>query len=291
MFNLAKRILPESVRVGIKSALALPSLYYARIAFGIWRQRLLGGYRPRFGAGSLPMMKGFLAYEDMFSQSGQNFDTIVSPYVSKFRWSLGRLYNGQFESIDAELYYSVIRHFKPNLVIEVGSGHSTHFAMDAIRRNRSGHIVSIDPSPRRPLPREVEHIQSRVEDVGQDLFAELSANDILFIDSSHRTAEASFHCHNILPHLDEGVLIHHHDFVYPYAVYFENDAVSFGEPDVLLEFYSANRRTFDILVCASYVTFGKPSMVTRLVKSYKLDLSRRGGSLWTRKKSADRQVV
>ncbi|QLQ06211.1 MAG: class I SAM-dependent methyltransferase [Anaerolineae bacterium] len=129
----------------------------------------------------------------------------MTPYVSEFKWSVGKLYNGAFVSIDPELYYSMVRHYRPNLIIEIGSGHSTHFAADALQKNRAGRIISIDPEPRRTLPRGVEHIQARVEDVGRDIFANLHANDILFIDSSHTAEErvitASTFCPGCTPGL------------------------------------------------------------------------------------------
>jgi hypothetical protein len=58
-------------------------------------------------------------------------------------------FNGMYGPGDAEVLYSVIRHFRPSRVIEIGSGCSTHLAKAALDRNRGdGHSaehVCIEP--------------------------------------------------------------------------------------------------------------------------------------------------
>jgi hypothetical protein len=129
----------------------------------------------------------------------------------------------------------------------------------------------------------VEHIQAKVENIELDLFRELKENEILFIDSSHTTEEAEYHCSKILPNLKKGVFIHHHDFMYPYNICYGNDPVKYGEQDVLLKFYMENQNAFEIITCASYVRYKDPGLIDRFVKSYKWDKARVPGSLWTRK--------
>ena len=45
------------------------------------------------------------------------------------------LNNGAFESVDAEILYCMIRHFKPRKVFEIGSGYSTLLAAQAVLKN------------------------------------------------------------------------------------------------------------------------------------------------------------
>ena len=285
ILNLAKKILPQPIRRRVKHILARPSFYYAKMALRVYRQWLFKTYPPKYQVDKAPLMRNYSDYETLFGASESNFQAVVTPYVPEFTWFLGRIYNGQFVSIDPELYYSMIREYKPNLIIEIGSGHSTHFAMAAITKNKKGQIISIDPEPRRSLPKSVEHIQAKVEDVSTDIIAALGENDILFIDSSHTTEEALYHCRRILPNLSKGAIVHHHDFTYPYEIYFRSDPVVFGEPDVLLEFYNANKDSFEIVVSPSYVRFRNPQLINRLIKSYRWNPLRVPGSLWTRKKS------
>ncbi len=59
------------------------------------------------------------------------------------------LQNGWFESIDAEVLYSVVRHFRPRTILEIGSGHSSRLARRAIDDGQLGtRLVCVDPSPR-----------------------------------------------------------------------------------------------------------------------------------------------
>ena len=44
--------------------------------------------------------------------------------------------NESFGSGDAEILYSIIRHFRPRRIVEIGSGRSTLMAAAALRRNR-----------------------------------------------------------------------------------------------------------------------------------------------------------
>lgn len=127
-------------------------------------------------------------------------------------------------------------------------------------------------------------MQTRVEDVDAQIFADLGEKDILFIDSSHTAEEARYHCQHILPNLQPGVIVHHHDFTFPYAVYYLGDHERYGEPDVLLEFYSTHKDTFEIKVGAAYVRYRNPDLVNRLVRSYRWNPFRIPGSLWARKK-------
>lgn len=279
ILNLAKRILPQPLKERVE-----PSLYYVRMAARIYRQWLYKTYPPKYQVDKAPLIRNFSDYEPLFEASERNFEAVISPYVSEFRWFLGRIYNDAFVSVDPELYYSMIRQHKPNLIIEIGSGHSTHFAMDALGMNQSGRIISIDPEPSKSLPKGIEHIKAKVQDVGTDIFAMLGENDILFIDSSHTTEEAVYHCEQILPILGKGVMVHHHDFTYPYEIYYEDDPVVFGEPDVLLKFYNANKDLFEISISASYTRFRNPRLINRLIKSYRWNPLRVPGSLWTRKK-------
>ena len=132
------------------------------------------------------------------------------------------LRNGWFESIDAEVLYSVIRHFRPRTILEIGSGHSSRLARRAIDDGQLGtRLVCLDPSPRVEVRSCAdEHIQSAVEDLPlSGLTQRLGANDVLFIDSSHLITtggDVSYLYLQVLPRLSPGVLIHAHDIFLPF---------------------------------------------------------------------------
>ena len=131
-------------------------------------------------------------------------------------------HNSLFGPGDAEAYYSIIRHFRPKRIIEIGAGHSTLIARLAIGKNK-GDVEHICIEPyEQPWLEELgvsEVIRSRVEDLPLDFFSRLEKNDILFIDSSHvlrMGGDVWFEYLHVLPSLNPGVLVHSHDIFLPY---------------------------------------------------------------------------
>ena len=277
MRNSYKKYIPLCIRNIVREFLNISGFYYARKTLSMYNE---GG---KHGVCKRPILDNYKEYEGLFEKAEENFMEIIAPFRSEFRWQIGRIYNGTFESVDVETYYSVIRKYKPRLIIEIGSGHSTWFALDAMKRNGRGSIISISVEPRRKLPKCVEYIQSRVEDVDSSIFKRLDKDDILFIDSSHTTEEATYHIKEILPVLKSGLIIHHHDILYPYRHYHQDNATIFGEPDVILDFYLKNGDDYKIITSTSYVPYRNPELVKELVKSFNWDLTRCPGSLWARK--------
>src|SRR5260370_9981764 len=55
--------------------------------------------------------------------------------------------NPAYSQTDAAVYYSMIRHFQPASIIEVGAGYSTLIAASACLRNKHTVLEAIDPYP------------------------------------------------------------------------------------------------------------------------------------------------
>ncbi len=159
--------------------------------------------------------------------------------------------NGYFDGFDAAVYYSLIRHLKPQRVIEIGSGYSTRFAHKALARSAdSGTLTCIEPHPEERLNGlrlKVDLIQKRVEEVDVEFFSQLEANDILFIDSSHTVKFGSDVCYEfleILPTIQPGVWIHVHDIFFPHdypAEWLLKRRLALNEQYLLEAFLSFNR--------------------------------------------------
>ena len=133
--------------------------------------------------------------------------------------------NPSYRSGDGEFLYNMVRHFKPQRIIEIGCGYSTMLAVQAETKNaaedqahKCKHIC-IEPYEMPWLEQlQVEVIRQKVEDVNTTLFTQLEANDILFIDSSHMIrpqGDVLFEFFQILPILKKGVLVHVHDIFSP----------------------------------------------------------------------------
>ena len=131
--------------------------------------------------------------------------------------------NNFFEAGDAEIYYQMIRYFKPKKIIEIGSGHSSLVAKEAINKNKSDNftteLICIEPYENRWLEKkDIKVIRKKVEDLDQSILSDLDKNDILFIDSSHVIKPQGDILKiflEILPKLKTGVIIHIHDIFTP----------------------------------------------------------------------------
>lgn len=129
---------------------------------------------------------------------------------------------------DAWSLYGMMRLLQPKRLVEIGSGHSSAAILDINDLFLNGELRAtfIDPHPERLLTvlREEDTtrstiIQNAVQDTDAQIFEQLEANDMLFVDSSHVSKVGSDLNHilfEILPRLKNGVVIHFHDIFYPF---------------------------------------------------------------------------
>ncbi len=136
--------------------------------------------------------------------------------------------NAWFSSADAIALYSILRHYRPKSVVEIGSGFSSAAMLDIndMFLDKKTHFTFIEPRPQRLFDlfnqedrNKYVVLQKRVQDVSLGVFRALSANDILFVDSSHVVKIGSDVAHiffAILPVLRPGVIVHFHDIFWPF---------------------------------------------------------------------------
>ncbi len=168
--------------------------------------------------------------------------------------------NEYFRAVDAEVLYSVIRKYKPNHIVEVGSGFSTRLMARAIREGKlATTITSIDPAPRIAMAECVtEHVQSPVEHVARELLTEsLAEGDLLFIDSSHSVisgGDVPFLFLEVLPRLRKRVWIHVHDIHLPFEYPAEYITAGWGwNEQYLVHAFLYHNDAFEILWPARYM--------------------------------------
>ena len=129
---------------------------------------------------------------------------------------LGR---GMFPALDGMAAYAAIRGLKPRRIVEVGCGDSTYFLARAVRDNGFGAITCIDPQPRRDIRAlSVTYIPRLLTNADAELTAQLDANDVLFIDSSHIMLpgmDVDIMFNRMFPRLKTGVVVHVHDIFLP----------------------------------------------------------------------------
>jgi hypothetical protein len=171
--------------------------------------------------------------------------------------------NDSYPAGDSELLYSMIRHFKPSKIVEIGSGLSTLMAQNAIKKNREdGKIcehICIEPYEMDWLEKlPISVLRTRVEDIKIELFLSLSENDILFIDSSHmvRTqGDVLFEILELLPRLNKGVIVHVHDVFTPkdYPDYWLKDLNRFWNEQYFLEAFLSCSNRYKILLASNHL--------------------------------------
>lgn len=123
-----------------------------------------------------------------------------------------RFDQSQCPGLDGASAYAFVRHHKPRNIVEVGSGHSTRFLVQAVRDEGLKTIfTSIDPDPQQP----VDHLcdlmlRTDVANVPLTEFDRLDCGDILFCDTSHVVmpgTDADHLLSRVLPGLRKGVRI------------------------------------------------------------------------------------
>jgi predicted O-methyltransferase YrrM len=131
--------------------------------------------------------------------------------------------NPAFCPTDAAVYYCLIRHFRPALILEAGAGYSTLIAASACARNGDTVLETIDPFPSPVVDTALPGLTGRVTAPLQAIqlapFQALGENDILFIDSTHVckiASDVNYLILSLLPSLNKGVLIHVHDIFLPW---------------------------------------------------------------------------
>jgi hypothetical protein len=129
--------------------------------------------------------------------------------------------NSWFPALDGMALTGMLRAHDPARFVEVGSGVSTKFARRAVEMyGLQTRLTSIDPQPRNEIDQICDEvIRKPLEQCGPELFDGLQAGDVFFLDSSHRSFQASdvtVFFLEILPRLKTGVIVHIHDIYLPY---------------------------------------------------------------------------
>ncbi len=176
---------------------------------------------------------------------------------SGFCWN-----NPTYSQTDAAVYYSMIRHFQPASIVEIGAGYSTLIAASACLHNGHTVLEAFDPYPPAFLapviPGLVGLATQPVQKVPLARFQALSENGILFIDGTHVckiASDVNYLIFSVLPRLNKGVLIHIHDIFlpwnYPRSWVLEQN-IFWNEQYLLLAFLMFNDQ-FEIVLANHYL--------------------------------------
>ena len=226
---------------------------------------------------------------DLFEQYYQEL-----PFSDEKKPGLRYYYkNPAYSYSDAIFLFCMLRHVKPKKIIEVGSGFSSCAILDTneLFFNNSIECTFIEPYPQllesliKPEEKnQVRIFSSMVQDVPLEIFRQLEANDVLFIDSTHVSkfnSDVNFIIHEILPNLNDGVYIHFHDIFYPFEYPKEwiLGGRAWSEIYILRAFLEFNSK-FKIVLFNTYLemVFEKA-----LRARFPLLFKNPGGSIWIKK--------
>jgi predicted O-methyltransferase YrrM len=202
--------------------------------------------------------------------------------------------NSYFSYADAIVLYSILRHFKPKNVIEIGSGFSSAVMLDTNETCLDGStfFTFIEPFPDRlnGLLKEEDKdhckiVVKKIQEIEIELFDTLNANDILFVDSSHILkfdSDVTRIFFEILPRLKEGVIVHFHDILWPFEYPKEwlINGTAWNEAYFIRGFLQYNN-LFEILYFNSFMGLFQRE---KLIEKMPLCLRDSGGSIWLKKR-------
>jgi predicted O-methyltransferase YrrM len=203
--------------------------------------------------------------------------------------------NDMYGKADGAVMYAMLRHLRPNRVVEVGSGYTSALMLDTLGPDTG--LTFIDPEPHRLRtllrPGDEERatmITQPVQEVSPEAFTALAAGDLLFVDSSHVTKTGSDVNHivfELLPRISPGVYVHFHDAFYPfeYPRSFIDKRWAWNELYLLRGFLEYNRQ-FEVVLWPSYLeAVARDTLAERLPLAVTPSIwpDVLGASLWLRK--------
>jgi predicted O-methyltransferase YrrM len=194
---------------------------------------------------------------------------------------------------DALVLAAMFDAHRPRRVIEIGSGFSSACMLDlADAMGLPTAFTFIEPYADRLKGLLTEADEARctlhetpVQAAGSELYDQLEAGDILFIDSTHVSkagSDVNFELFEILPRLKPGVIVHFHDIFYPFEYpdpWIFQARRSWNEIYILRAFLMFNP-AFEILFFNDYFGRKHAEHARRTLPQF---LENAGGGLWLRK--------
>lgn len=260
-----------------------------------------GFFIPYRYADSVPNSRHGKAYGPVFSQM-QNAEESMIRFIKGFSNYSNELVSfGQedppaprwkqdwFPRLDGASAYKMVRDLKPKRIIEIGSGHSTRFMMRAIKDGElDTDFTAIDPAPRADITSlPLTLIQKTVQEAGAELFDGLTADDLLFIDSSHIAmpgSDVDFLFLDILGGLPAGITVHIHDIFLPHDYPDSWKWRGYNEQQLVAPLLIGGG--FRLLFSSQYaVHYLKDQLESSLINELPIEEGAFETSLWLRKKS------
>ncbi len=207
--------------------------------------------------------------------------------------------NDSYPHADARVLYAMLRHLRPKRIVELGSGQTTRVIAQSCRENAADgspvELRAFDPFPTAvddSLPGLGELVRTKAQDVPDEVFTELEAGDVLFVDTTHTVKIASDVNHivlRVLPLLADGVIVHVHDIFLPYEYprFFFADFALYWAEQYLLQAFLAFNSDFEAM-CAVHALGREQG--ARMAAAGALLAGEPASSFWIRRRDAPGSV-
>ena len=182
--------------------------------------------------------------------------------------------------IESQVLHCFVRSEAPARVVEVGGGMSSAVMAEAVRLNegdgrRTSRITTVEPWPSAALRAlaGAEVLPVRCEEVPRELWTELEAGDLLFVDSSHAVktgSEVPYLFLDVVPRLSPGVVVHVHDVTLPY-LYSPSILAGYLDPQetALVAALLVDNERLEVLCCESALHHDRPSELQAILLDYR----------------------
>jgi hypothetical protein len=198
-----------------------------------------------------------------------------------------------YAQADSICLYSMLRLYRPNRVVEIGSGFTSALMLDVNEQflGNQTQLTFVDPYVDRldlllsDLDKsQVRIIEKQAQDAPERIFAELEPGDFLFIDSSHVSkvgSDVNFLLFEILPNLPIGVFVHFHDVFWPfeYPGKWIAEGRSWNEAYLLRAFLAFNN-SFEIAFWVPFAALRWRDLIKERMPAYLIDT---GAAIWIRR--------
>jgi len=259
----------------------LKELYKRREA--VWKPKTLTGVSMSEKT-QVHFLQGLIKWSSFFPFTKNNNE--------KYRYHFN---NNWYSYADGMVLFTMLNHYKPQRVMEVGSGFSSALILDTNEHflNKQAALTFIEPYPEDRLnnllrgtdKQNCTVIKDIVQNIPVEVFRQLGANDILLIDNSHVSktgSDLNYLFTEVLPNLEKGVIIHIHDifyaFEYPEDWLFEH-RLNWNEIYLLHCFLLFNN-AFEIIFFSDYMQSKYKETFQEKLPEF---LNGRPGSIWLRK--------
>jgi hypothetical protein len=201
------------------------------------------------------------------------------------------LENGTYENVDAEVLFSVLRHWTPRRIVELGSGASSALIARAVAGLDVDYRI-FDPYPNGYWAPAVERAGFEIQPISatqvpMSEFALLGFGDVLFVDTTHTVrigGDVTRVILEVLPRLASGVLVHFHDIFLPYHYprRWVQEGRRYWAEQYLLQAFLAFNSAFEVLLPLHAISRAQPERLKATVPSFGPAVS--PGAFWIRRR-------